>query len=224
MFDKQTIDTNTEFYRKILTAKPQDDPEFFNGRLNLDKPFELSKFVLKDGCKILDVGAGPITLLGYKVEGKSIEITPIDILADVYNKLLDELKIVPPIRTIQCSGDNLSSMYDKNLFDIVHSGNALDHMENPIETIQQMIKVVKPGGVIYIWIFENVGENSRYEELHQWNITRVGSNMFLWGKIPNVYFDLTRIFQDQAEILLYKRSTRGNKPSRLDFIIRKNDD
>lgn len=46
--------------------------------------------------KVIDVGAGPVSVLGHHTE---VFLTAVDPLADEYNALLDKAGIVPTVRT-----------------------------------------------------------------------------------------------------------------------------
>ncbi len=58
-----------------------------------------------DRIRILDVGAGPLTVLGKRLTGVQIDITAVDPLAGDYGTLLQRHGIAPPIRTQWCEGE-----------------------------------------------------------------------------------------------------------------------
>src|SRR5688572_11537755 len=49
--------------------------------------------------RVLDVGAGPLTRLGKKWEGRLLEIVAVDPLAEEYDRILRMCALVPPLRT-----------------------------------------------------------------------------------------------------------------------------
>src|SRR5215218_9909750 len=50
---------------------------------------------------ILDVGAGPVTKLGFVYPGKTLTIVAVDPLANEYERLLRKAGLRPPVRTIR---------------------------------------------------------------------------------------------------------------------------
>jgi len=131
---------------------------------------------------ILDVGAGPLTSLGYRYPGKTLSIVPVDPLADEYDRLLRDARLVPPIRTIRVAGEDLPGHFGPQKFDIAYACNALDHSADPLRIISNMVAVVRPGGVVVLRHKRNEGEQARYGGLHQWNFDVADGRLLLWNK------------------------------------------
>jgi len=119
--------------------------------------------------RILDIGAGPLTNLGKRWRGRDLRIVPLDPLANEFNALLARLSVRPPVATLQGVGEKLVERFGENSFDLVHSSNALDHTEDPVVVIRQMLAVVKPGGLVYLTHFSDEGRSEGYYGIHQWN-------------------------------------------------------
>lgn len=119
--------------------------------------------------RLLDVGAGPLTRLGKKWEGRTVQLYPVDPLAEDYRKLLDRLKIRPAVYTETGHGEKLSEQFPGNHFDLAYASNSLDHSYDPLLAIRQMFEVVKPGCCVYLWHFARVGTAEGYQGLHQWD-------------------------------------------------------
>jgi len=120
---------------------------------------------------ILDVGAGPITVLGKKCAGKSIHITAVDALADEYDKILRHYQIEPPVKTHKLDAEKLTTHFAPNTFDLVYACNSIDHSYNPEQAILEMVSVVKPGCYVLLEHAVDEGESERYSGLHQWNFS-----------------------------------------------------
>ena len=88
--------------------------------------------------RILDVGAGPLTNVGKRWEGRTVELVPVDPLASEYKAILMRLKLRPPVLTEPADGENLVEKFEKNSFDLVCAYNSLDHSQDPLKAIQQM--------------------------------------------------------------------------------------
>jgi len=135
---------------------------------------------------ILDVGAGPVTWLGFRYPGKTLTIVPVDPLADEYERLLGEAGLDPPVRTIRVAGEALLEYFGSRRFDIAYATNALDHSADPFTIISNMVAVVRPGGVVLLRHKRNEGEGARYGGLHQWNFDVVGDDLLLWNNAVEV--------------------------------------
>jgi SAM-dependent methyltransferase len=135
---------------------------------------------------IVDVGAGPVTWLGFRYPGKTLTIVPVDPLADEYDRLLRDAGREPPVRTIRVAGEELLEHFAPRTFDIAYSSNALDHTADPFRIISNMVAVVRPGGIVLLRHKRNEGENARYGGLHQWNFDVAGDSLLLWNNAVEV--------------------------------------
>lgn len=146
----------------------------YGNRLDPEQPLDewLAKLLPDtENVRILDVGAGPLTCLGKidPLNGRKLEIIPVDPLADEYNALLKRLGITPLIPTINGQAENIAEQFYIDTFDLVYSRNALDHSFDPIKAIDQMIAVLKPGRYLVLDHHMNEGITQNYSGLHQWN-------------------------------------------------------
>jgi hypothetical protein len=98
--------------------------------------------------KILDTGAGPISIVGNWHPTFEIELIPTDPLAKLYNNLSIKYNIEITPRTQYCRVEDIKVHFPENFFDIAHINNALDHAEDPVDGIRQMLMVVKHGGTV----------------------------------------------------------------------------
>jgi SAM-dependent methyltransferase len=146
---------------------------------------ELGRLATED-VSILDVGAGPLTKLGYRYPGKTLTIVPVDPLADDYDRLLGEAGLDPPIRTIRVAGEALLDHFGPNRFDIAYATNSLDHSADPFAIISNMVAVVRPAGSVLLRHKRNEGEQARYGGLHQWNFDVVGDDLLVWNNAAEV--------------------------------------
>jgi SAM-dependent methyltransferase len=135
---------------------------------------------------ILDVGAGPVTALGFRYPGKTLTIVPVDPLADEYDRLLRDARLEPPIRTIRVAGEELVEHFGSQRFDIAYAVNALDHSADPFTIISNMAAVVRPGGIVLLRHKRNEGDSARYGGLHQWNFDVVDDSLLVWNNAAEV--------------------------------------
>jgi SAM-dependent methyltransferase len=135
---------------------------------------------------ILDVGAGPVTSLGFRYPGKTLTIVPVDPLAYEYERLLRDAELDPPIRTIPVAGEALLEHFGPRRFDIACAINSLDHSADPFTIISNMADVVRTGGIVLLRHKRNEGEGARYGGLHQWNFDVVDDSLLLWNNAVEV--------------------------------------
>ncbi len=126
-------------------------------------------FLMGRDIKILDVGSGPITNIGYSLPEKNIQIFACDPNANAYNKILDKYNIFPPVRSVQIEGERLCDFFAPE-FDYITCINALDHTRFPILCIEQMVLCLKRlGGIMLIHEYDE-GVKEGYRGYHKWNI------------------------------------------------------
>lgn len=180
------LDFELNFWSNWLGTKGGPWPEDYRARLNPNKPFDqLVENAIPDTgsreIEILDVGSGPITSLGYVCKKFDIRITAVDPLADAYSVLLQNAGVTAPITTQKCFGENLLNYFGDRHFDVCHSRNALDHSMNPLVALRAMAQLLRPGGLMYVRVHKNEGENAHYSGLHNWNFDKDEMNNFvLW--------------------------------------------
>ena len=170
-----------------------------------DPDFELQESVRRwidapEGriVEILDVGAGPLTVLGKKWGGRQIKITAVDALADRYDRMLSTSGITPIVRTQFCHSENLLERFEPDRFDFVHALNTLDHHYNPLRALAQMFSVAKPGCFIYFKHETEEAERAGHSGLHQWNFSQDDGHVFLWNEQRRV--DLAEEFGPWATL------------------------
>lgn len=139
-------------------------------------------------ARVLDVGAGPLTVLGKVLPGRKLDLVAVDPLAEEYDKMLAEQGLTPLVRTQLGHGERLLETFPRSSFDLVYAENSLDHSYDPLLCYTQMLAVVKPGGYVVTDHLVNEGKNENYEGLHQWNfdVSLFRSKLILWqpGKKP----------------------------------------
>lgn len=183
-----------EFWAGWLTGAPgteqwaSDREERFDPATEIRDPLvraEIERNV-SDEISILDVGAGPVTWLGFRYPGKRLTIVAVDPLADDYDRLLEEAGLEPPIRTIAVAGEALLEHFGSRRFDIAYASNALDHSADPFVIISNMVALVRDGGAVLLRHKRNEGEQARYGGLHQWNFDARDDRLLLWNGTAEV--------------------------------------
>lgn len=161
-------------------------PEDLHHRLDPDAPVleslladRLDRF--DDRIRVLDVGAGPVSVLGKVHGGRRLEITAVDPLGEQYARLLTRAAIEPPVRTEACAGEDVAERFGSGVFDIAYSRNAVDHSADPVAVVRAMLETVAPGGFVALRHYRCEGESNGYVDLHNWNFDIVDGALLIWG-------------------------------------------
>jgi len=173
-----------DFTLKHYKLKMGRKAEQFNHKMFMPLYFEDMIGDQKE-VNVAELGSAMFCTIGNLWNGTKINIYPSDILADEFNQMLKEANIKPLIPVLKEDMENLT--YPDNFFDIVHCVNALDHTKNPFKALQEMKRVCKKGGWIYLRHFSCVGEIEGYAGDHQWNIEARAGDVTIWNKQIRYY-------------------------------------
>ena len=180
------------FWQNCLYTNGAQWPDEYRSRLNPNRPFNsmVEQAIRDTGSReieILDVGSGPITSLGYVSKKFDVRITATDPLADAYTVLLNEAGVTPPIRTQKCFGESLLQHFGNRRFHVCHSSNALDHSLDPRTILVAMAQLLHPQGLMYVRVYKNEGESTKYSGMHNWNFDRDENNNFILWRGAEIY-------------------------------------
>jgi SAM-dependent methyltransferase len=117
--------------------------------------------------RLLEVGSGPVSILASAVDEGLLSITAIDPLAVAYRELLRAYGVEYPVRPQPGRGESLDEQFPSASFDIVYSSNALDHTTSPRRCMEQMCRVLRPGGFLLLEGLEREGSTGDWLGLHQ---------------------------------------------------------
>jgi len=188
------------FWDKWFKKKGLQWPDDYRSRLDPDSPLaeeycECIEHLPQYEIRILDVGAGPLTVLGKKHPSKRLVIVAVDVLAEKYDELLDRYHVCPAVRTTFAEAEHLTRWFAENSFDLVNARNCLDHAVDPVEAVRQMLLVTKKNCFAVLDHLEKEGEHQRYSGLHQWNFA-IAEGEFLVkgaGVVTNVSRQLVHL-------------------------------
>ncbi len=182
---QSAIDGEVSFWRVYLETKGARYPGSYETRLDPDLPLQPEIAELVDApegatVRLLDVGAGPLTFLGRRREGWTLELTAVDALGKQYSDLLDEAGVTPPVRTRACESEQLSTLLPADHFDLVTARNTLDHSYDPVLAIGEMVRCAKPGAPLLLIHHRNTAEDEEYHGMHQWNFEATDGTLVVW--------------------------------------------
>lgn len=199
---KSGINSEIQYWDTWFQTKGHKWANDYLNRLNPDLPLQkniASYLNHLEEIHILDIGAGPLTILGKVLNGKQINITAVDPLAEEYDEILSKYNIEPLVRTEKLDAEELTKQFSANTFDLIYARNSIDHAYNPEKAILQMIDILKNGSYIILEHRENEAIKEKYSGLHQWNFSSSEEGDFLISsqfKTTNV----TRKYQNLAAI------------------------
>ena len=121
----------------------------------------------KKTVKIADLGSGAYSTIGSYLNGVEVDIYHSD--NQDFSAFCKKYDFVPRIPIEYQDMEQLT--YPDESFDIVHCANALDHTRDAAIAVEEMIRVCKPGGWVYI--------DSHLDQLdtghkHYWNAKKDG--------------------------------------------------
>lgn len=135
----------------------QDDPDRFYSLLSSDSVEQLASFGDLAGCVVVDVGGGP----GYFRD----DFTRRGATYIVVDPDLDELSIRGRPGPMCVRGDGLRLPLRSGSVDVCFSSNALEHVADPEGFADEMVRVTRPGGLIYLaytnWLSPNGGHETK---------------------------------------------------------------
>jgi predicted O-linked N-acetylglucosamine transferase (SPINDLY family)/glycosyltransferase involved in cell wall biosynthesis/GT2 family glycosyltransferase/SAM-dependent methyltransferase len=178
--------------------------EEFATRLQPDTPLQetITKTVTAAPgalVRILDVGAGPLTWLGKRWEGRTVELVPVDPLANHYHDILQRHGVQPPVATRCADAEALTNHFPLNHFEVVHARNSIDHSYDAPYAIEQMLAVTKPGGWVILGHGIRESTAQQGQGLHQWDFFSADGDFVIESR-QHLSVNLTHRFAGVATV------------------------
>ena len=120
----------------------QPDPDRFYTALATDSAQQLATYAPMVGARMLDVGGGP----GYfRTAFEEAGATYVALDSDV-----GELSGSDLVAGSTVIGDGMHLPFRDGSFDVCYSSNVLEHVEHPWRMGAEMLRVTKPGGIVFL--------------------------------------------------------------------------
>ncbi|WP_218617239.1 class I SAM-dependent methyltransferase [Cryptosporangium aurantiacum] len=120
----------------------QTDPDYFYGMLAADSARQVAGYADLDGKTVLDVGGGP----GYFADAfRRSGARYVGIDAD-----LGELAARSEPGPGTLLGSGMALPIQTGAIDVCYSSNVLEHVDKPELMADEMVRVTKPGGVVFL--------------------------------------------------------------------------
>jgi SAM-dependent methyltransferase len=120
----------------------QTDPARFYSALAEDSVGQLGQYVDLAGARVLDVGGGP----GYFADAfETAGATYLSLDADV-----GELTGLGDDRSSRVVGSGLALPFRDDAVEVCYSSNVLEHVPDPWRMAEEMLRVTRPGGIVFL--------------------------------------------------------------------------
>ena len=197
------LDEETAFWLRWLRDRGGPWPDDYAWRMDPDSELqpEIRAHLASPSdakLRILDVGSGPLTILGKRWGSRSLEITAVDPLAERYSELFRRLDLKPIVMPLRAEAERLAETLGENRFDLVYARNCLDHGYDPLRSIQQMLKVAKPGRTVLLEHAIDEGQQMNYAGPHQWNFRLENDRFVIWQ--PGLRVDAHSVLEQEADV------------------------
>ena len=194
---ERNVSSEIYSYESLFLVKLKDPVSFLESCRRNDNAFpdgiigEVHK--LKDQVfkvkilKTLEIGSGPNSNLSYWVDNELLEVTAIDPLADVYEKIMRKLNYKYPITPIKIKGEEILEHFGEETYHIVFAQNSLDHVEDPIKCFNNANNVLKKGG--FLFVCSNIKEGTRksWTGMHKYDIYVENNELLLASQNGEVF-------------------------------------
>jgi SAM-dependent methyltransferase len=127
------------------------------------------------GLKAIDVGCGPVTMLRWGALNWRMEVTGVDPLIDLYEVLaarhgFDSAQDALPKHRLSIMGEDMLMHIRERSFDFIYTNNALDHALRPEVVMDNILRIVAPGGRAAISLATREGTRQGWDQFHQTDI------------------------------------------------------
>jgi SAM-dependent methyltransferase len=137
---RATLGRSLRLFREFRYEQP-DPPRFYTA-LAEDSARQLAQYVDLSGRAMLDVGGGP----GYFRDAfRAAGATYFSLDADV-----GELSGLGEIASGTVVGSGMQLPFADESLDVTYSSNVLEHVPDPWRMADDMLRVTKPGGVVFL--------------------------------------------------------------------------
>jgi GT2 family glycosyltransferase/glycosyltransferase involved in cell wall biosynthesis/SAM-dependent methyltransferase len=185
----EKYDPELEFWDKELSLQGEYSESILNRSIPERMRTEFPSYTLavieqfwhKNNARprVLDIGSGPLSMFAFGSHDGIIDLVAADPLADKYKELLDKYHYNLNYPLVKVLGEELSSQFGEQSFEIVWIHNALDHSKDPAIVLKQMAKVLKPGGYMYFQGWSREGTAEGWLGLHQHDIYLAPGNRLI---------------------------------------------
>jgi SAM-dependent methyltransferase len=136
-------------------ASAQESLDYFHWRnsqyVNYLKLMPVSGF---DGRAVLDFGCGPgHDLVGFGVYSQPSRLVGLDVSASSVREARARLALHDLVADVVVMPHDRRLPFDDGVFDHIHSSGVLHHVEDPVATLRELKRVLKPSGTMNVMVY-----------------------------------------------------------------------
>lgn len=107
-----------------------------------------------DGRRVLDYGCGPgHDLVGFGVYSKPSRLAGVDVSASSIREAKARLALHGIDAELHCLEPGERLPFEDAAFDHVHNSGVLHHVEDPVATLREIKRVLRPGGSLNVMVY-----------------------------------------------------------------------
>lgn len=180
---------------------------------------------LSDDDRVLEVGSGAHGLIFGLANKFGVGVDP---LAVDYKRLFPKLQT--DARTVAAIGEQLP--FADAAFDVVLSDNVIDHAERPLTIVDEIVRVLKPGGLLFFTVNVHHPVYDLASRFHgAWNAAGIKVEMSAFAdhtvhltekKIAGVFAGLPlEIIEQSSTVDATRRDQRASRATDPDSLLKK---
>jgi ubiquinone/menaquinone biosynthesis C-methylase UbiE len=143
-----------------------------------------------EGYYALDVGCGYSSRIGRNAFGKTVSVVGADAMSQPLMDILSRAKIPFPHPIINILAEDLGLVWPAQTFDLIVCKNALPEFMDPVQAVNQMARLLKPGGTLLIDFVEVAKDEEKDTPLRTFDVWTTsessGSILFQRGDAKHV--------------------------------------
>jgi len=176
--------TEADFWNEHIDRIRHYDQDILQRIFPLELFDYASDFYAKRGQRpeVLEVGSGPFSLLTAGVASGRINLVAVDPLANVYRRIAKRRGWKPLVQPVIGTGEHLDRLFLTGSFDVVYASNAVDHAGNPRHCLEQMVRVLRHGGMLMVEGYVREGTVEGWAGLHQFDLIPEGRELVCYRK------------------------------------------
>ena len=137
-------------------------------------PILQARFQLTGPARCIEIGSGPLSTLSWGVDAGVLDVTALDVLADEYAVLLERAGIEDfPVRPRNLGAEDICEHYSDESFHLAFARNSLDHTLDVPRAFDNLVRVLRPDGLLVLQHHVNEGSRQNWSDSHQWNLDMV---------------------------------------------------